>query len=205
MHRQRRIKRNRRQGRRKLGYLASARHCSNAISDLAYRASDPCIDQIDIAGPFVRRMLLGFSIRIFRNWTAMFFLHEIKDAHLRARCGAYSRRSKLRTVLSALALVFLSACARHDPQAAFDHARETLRKGDTVAAAAESEKGYKDFHAVAPEWAWRFAILKARVLHLRGLNDEALKLLSSEPAPLPSGELAVQKLRWEGLAYASLQ
>ncbi|MGB8014039.1 MAG: CHAT domain-containing tetratricopeptide repeat protein [Terriglobales bacterium] len=73
-----------------------------------------------------------------------------------------------------------------------------------MAAASEAEKGYKDFHTAGPEWAWKFTILRARVLHLRGMDDEALKLLSSEPTPPPSGELAVQKLRWEGLAYASL-
>jgi len=73
-----------------------------------------------------------------------------------------------------------------------------------VAAASEAEKSYKDFHAVSPEWAWKFTILRARALRSRGLNDEALRLLTSEPAAAPSGELTVQKLRWEGLAYASL-
>ena len=100
--------------------------------------------------------------------------------------------------------VCLSACAHRDPQAAFDHARETLRKGDTATAASEAEKGYKDFHTASPEWAWKFTILRVWMLHLRGVNDQALKLLSTEPAPPPSGELAVQKLRWEGLTYASL-
>ena len=36
------------------------------------------------------------------------------------------------------------------------------------------------------------------------MNDEVLKLLASETAPLPPGELTVQKLRWQGLAYVSL-
>ena len=102
--------------------------------------------------------------------------------------------------LAALPLVVmfvcLSACAHRDPQAAFDHARETLRKGDTATAASEAEKGYKDFHTASPEWAWKFTILRVWMLHLRGVNDQALKLLSTEPAPPPSGELAVQKLRW---------
>ena len=100
--------------------------------------------------------------------------------------------------------ILLSCSRQRDPQAAFDHAKETLRKGDAVAAASEAEKGYRDFHTSGPEWAWKFTILKARVLHVRGMDDEALKLLASEPAAPPSGELAVQKLRWEGLAYASL-
>lgn len=105
---------------------------------------------------------------------------------------------------SLFVLVCFSACTHHDPQVAFDHAMQTLRRGDMVAATSEAEKGYQDFHTIDPEWAWKFTVLRARVLHWRGMNDEALRLLTSEPAPPPSGELAVEKLRWEGLAYASL-
>ena len=76
--------------------------------------------------------------------------------------------------------------------------------GDTAAAALEAERGYKDFRAAGPDWAWRFTILRARALHMRGMNEEALKLLTSESVPLPSGELAVQELMWKGLAYVSL-
>jgi CHAT domain-containing protein/tetratricopeptide (TPR) repeat protein len=117
-----------------------------------------------------------------------------------ARCGTRA----LATVLLVTMLVCVSACTHRDPQAAFDHAKETLRKGDTMAAASEAERGYKDFHTFGPEWAWKFTILRVWMLHLRGLNDQALRLLNSEPAPPPSNELAVQKLRWEGLTYASL-
>ncbi len=39
---------------------------------------------------------------------------------------------------------------------------------------------------------------------MRGMNEEALKLLTSESVPLPSGELAVQELMWKGLACVSL-
>jgi len=73
-----------------------------------------------------------------------------------------------------------------------------------VAATLEADKGYKNFHTAGPEWAWKFTILRARALHSRGLNDEALKLLTSESASPPPGELAVQKLRWQGIVYVSL-
>ena len=73
-----------------------------------------------------------------------------------------------------------------------------------VDATLEAEKGYREFHTASAEWAWKFAILRARVLHGRGMDDEAIKILTSEPASPPSGELAIQKLRWEGLSYASL-
>ena len=103
-----------------------------------------------------------------------------------------------------VSVAVLAGCSRTgDPQAAFDHAKQTLLNGDTLTAASEAEKGYREF-SVSPEWAWQFTILRARVLHIRGMDDDALRLLRSEQAPPPSGELAVQKLRWEGLAYASL-
>jgi CHAT domain-containing protein/Tfp pilus assembly protein PilF len=114
-------------------------------------------------------------------------------------------RRELGVVSLMLGLALLPGCSRRrDPQAAYDHSRQTLRKGDTVSAALEAERGYKDFHAAGPDWAWKFTILRARALHLRGMNEEALKILTSESAPLPSGELAVQELMWKGLAYVSL-
>jgi CHAT domain-containing protein len=73
-----------------------------------------------------------------------------------------------------------------------------------AAAAEEADKGYKDFHNISPEWAWKFAILRASVLRWRGMNDEVLKLIASEPDPPSSGDLAVQRQRLEGVAYASL-
>ncbi len=99
----------------------------------------------------------------------------------------------------------MQGCSRQrNPQAVFDHAMQTLKSGDAPAAASEAEKGYKDFHTVSPEWAWKFTTLRARTLYRRGMNDEALKVLASEPVPVPPGELTVQKLRWQGLAYTAL-
>jgi CHAT domain-containing protein/Tfp pilus assembly protein PilF len=68
----------------------------------------------------------------------------------------------------------------------------------------EATKGYKDFHAASSDWAWKFRILEANILYWRGMRDAVLALLASEPSPPTSGELAVQKQRLEGLAYASL-
>jgi CHAT domain-containing protein len=111
----------------------------------------------------------------------------------------------LKLALVALLMAFLPVCSNHrDPRAAYDHALQTFRQGNMSAAADEAEKGYKKFHNASPEWAWKFTILKARVLYRRGMNDEALKVLTSEPAAPSSGDLAIQKLRWEGLAYVSL-
>ena len=105
-----------------------------------------------------------------------------------------------------LVLACLPACSRHrDPQAALDHARETLRRGDMVAATEEAEKGYKQFHGLSTEWAWKFTLLRAAAIYRRGTYDEVLSLLAGEPNPPSSGELAVKKRWLEGLAYTSLQ
>jgi len=104
-----------------------------------------------------------------------------------------------------LGVACLAGCVSHqDPQVAFDHAQQTFQHGDLALAQKEVEKGYSDFRAASPEWAWKFRILEADVLYWRGLRNPVLVLLASEPASPPSGEPAIQKERLEGLAYASL-
>jgi len=106
----------------------------------------------------------------------------------------------------ALSVLCFVTCSRHrDPEAAFEQARQAYRHGDIATAGDEAERGYKEFHGVSANWAWQFAILRARVLYRRGKEDEALKVLASEPGPPSSIELAVQRRRLESDAYASLR
>ena len=129
---------------------------------------------------------IGFSTRICRQVeSAMFSAQAIRD-------------------LSLLVLVCLSACAHRDPLVVVNHAQRVLEQGNIIDAAKEAEEGYKDFHSVSPEWAWTFTILRARVLHWQGRDEEMLILLASEPKPPSSGELAMKKQRLEGAAYAAL-
>lgn len=110
-------------------------------------------------------------------------------------------------VLGAISLVALlvcfPGCTRHDPQAAYDRARHAYQRGDMAAAGDSAENGYKDFHNLSVEWAWKFAILKARVLYWRGMNDEVFRLLASEPHPPLAGDLAVQMYRLRAVAQTS--
>src|ERR1035438_4395765 len=116
-----------------------------------------------------------------------------------------SRAQMLGIIPLVLGIVLLPGCSRQrDPQAAFDHAREASRRGDMVAATNEAERGYGTFHSLSAEWAWKFTILRASALHGRGMDEEALKILSSEPTPIPPVELAIKKRRLEGQAYTSL-
>jgi CHAT domain-containing protein len=107
-------------------------------------------------------------------------------------------------IYALIAVTCLSACRQRDPQMAYDHALQTLRSGDMVAASEEAEKGYKQFHSVTAEWAWKFTLLRATALHRRGMDEEVLTLLATEPNAPVSGYLAIKKSWLEGLAYTSL-
>ncbi len=128
---------------------------------------------------------------------------EDRDCRFRVQLGECGKTRLLAAVSIGLLLVCSSACTRLDPEITYQHARRAYRQGDLTAAENEAEKGYKQFHNVSVEWAWKFAILRARALSGRGMNDEVLKLLASEPEPPLSGDLAVQRYRLEAVAYAS--
>jgi len=119
--------------------------------------------------------------------------------------SSHFRAHWLEILLLVVEVASMAACSRpRDPQTAYDHARDALRRGDMKAAADEAELGYRAFHGVTPEWAWKFTILRANALHSQGLDSEVLTLLASEPTPYPSDEWAIKKHRLEGQAYTSL-
>src|SRR5271168_450991 len=118
----------------------------------------------------------------------------------RGACRVWIRPQAWRIILLILLLAILPGCAhQRDPQSAFDRARKTLAHGDLAAATYEAERGYKEFHNISPEWAWKFTIVRASALYQQGMYDKALKLMASEPAVPPSGELAVKKQWLQGL------
>lgn len=102
-------------------------------------------------------------------------------------------------------LVILLSCSGHnDPQAAFDHAFQTLNRGDAAASAAEAEAAYKRFHNLNSDWAWKFVILRARALYRRGMYDQVLEVLAAEPGEPSSKPLLVREKWIKGLTYTSL-
>jgi CHAT domain-containing protein len=92
----------------------------------------------------------------------------------------------------------------HDPQAAFDQAKQMFRHGEIAEAARVADKNYRELRGVSTEWAWKFLLLEAKALEWQGKNKDALALLNAEPSPTPAGELVVQRLVLEGTADASL-
>jgi CHAT domain-containing protein/Flp pilus assembly protein TadD len=113
-----------------------------------------------------------------------------------------SRARDLALLSVTIAIAVWSGCARRlDPQTVFDHAWQTFRNGDLVHAEKEAKKGFEEFHSASGEWAWKFTILTARILHRQGRDDEALDLLSSKSDAAPPGELAVKRLWLRGLIH----
>ena len=71
-----------------------------------------------------------------------------------------------RLAVIVIAVVCFAACARRrDPQAALDHARQTYRHGDMASAETEAQEGYREFHTLSPDWAWKFTLLKGSILN----------------------------------------
>jgi CHAT domain-containing protein len=115
-------------------------------------------------------------------------------------------KSVIKTIPLICTLLFWMGCMRHqDPQTFFDRALQAYQRGDITTAEQESDAGYRSSHTVSPEWAWKFTILKARVLHWKSQNDELLKLLASEQEAVPPGNLTVLRLRYAAVAYVSLR
>jgi CHAT domain-containing protein len=128
----------------------------------------------------------------FRN----FVLRVVPDTrlHISSRLRAYA-------VLTPLLLL----CSCHgNPNETYFRAERSYEAGNVELAGELAQDGYRHFHALNADWAWKFLILRARVLHWFGMDQEMLNLFSSEPSTVPFGELTVQKKRLEAAAYGSL-
>jgi CHAT domain-containing protein/Tfp pilus assembly protein PilF len=102
----------------------------------------------------------------------------------------------------ALALLFaFLACNSRTPQSAFDQANRAFLHGDLAAAEEQAKKGYRDFHELGADWAWRFRILQGDVLMWRGLSQQVPRLFASEVTPTPAGALTIHRYRLEALAH----
>ena len=129
---------------------------------------------------------------------------RLRNYRFNGTWGTCSLARLLGCLLLILAMACLSACSRRrNAQVAFDRAVQIFEHGNISEAMNEAEKGYTRFHGIGAEWAWKFTLLKAQILSWQGMNDRLLPLLSSVPFPPLDGDLGVQRLRFEGSAYAS--
>jgi len=80
-----------------------------------------------------------------------------------------------------------------------------LKRGETVAALQEANQGLQKFPSKQIEWHWKFQVLKAEILHVQGLEREALSLLEEElPATIATSDVAVRRKFTQGAACAAM-
>lgn len=90
-------------------------------------------------------------------------------------------------------------------QAAFDHAMQTLQKGDLVISQLESERGYSQFRVSSPDWAAKFQLLQAETMVRRGMYNDALRLLAGYQPDSNHPEEIIHKLTTEAEALTHQQ
>ena len=96
-------------------------------------------------------------------------------------------------------------CARRaNPQVAFEHAYKTFLHGDPKRSQGEAHEECQRFRDSNPEWSWKFRILEAKSLLLRGMSRESLALLKSVSPPPGAPESIIEILVIEGTAYGRL-
>ena len=118
------------------------------------------------------------------------------------RVGAY--------LLSGLLLVAVVAIiallhAHSDPKIEFSRARTLFESGHLAESQVAAARGYKRLRSSHPDWASQFLLLEAESSIWRGMNDDALRLLSSEPATFYNQEGMIQKLALEAVALTHLE
>src|SRR3954465_15016724 len=82
----------------------------------------------------------------------------------------------------------------------YDRAYQLFLRGDLIRTQAEATQGYRRYLNTDPDKAAKFQLLLTRALISRGMNGDALKVLSASPSILNSRESSIGKLTLEGVA-----
>jgi CHAT domain-containing protein/Tfp pilus assembly protein PilF len=92
------------------------------------------------------------------------------------------------------------------PEATYSELMKEVVRGDMDSALRGATHAYTKYDRKDPYWAWRFRVLKAHILFMRGSDKESLLLLSEDPpASLANSDVVVRQKFVQGLAYQSLQ
>lgn len=103
--------------------------------------------------------------------------------------------------------MFAAGCRQaRPPQTIYDEVRQKSQKGDLDGALREADLASRSYSSGNAEWAWRFRVLKAQILVLRGSPQAALLLLKNPlPDSLRTTDVAVRQQMVLGLARDFLQ
>ena len=111
----------------------------------------------------------------------------------------------MKQVLAAFTLLCFACHAPVTPEALYKDARMNLKRGETLTALQEADRGLQQFSSDKTEWHWQFLVLKAEILHVKGLEKDCLSLLSGElPPSLATSDEATRRKLVQGAASASI-
>src|SRR5579863_10430220 len=114
----------------------------------------------------------------------------------------YVRLGWLR-ILWAIGLLLLVPFADSHPgsaPAAYEHAHQLFLRGDLVQSQKEAAQGYAGFLTLNRAFAGKFQLLEAQDMIWRGMNEEALQVLSAKPSILKDQDAIIDALTLEGTA-----
>jgi CHAT domain-containing protein len=118
--------------------------------------------------------------------------------------GHLHSRFRYAWVAVLLLLIPLQDTHPRSAQAEYDHAHELFLHGYLEKSQLEAAHGYGRLLRSDLEWASRFQLLEARAMVARGMNEDALQLLSALPPIIHTREGIIEKLTLEGVAFTSL-
>jgi CHAT domain-containing protein len=98
----------------------------------------------------------------------------------------------------------LSCNRQESPQNTFERIYKTFLHGDLKQSQNEAHAECERFRASNPEWAWKFRVLEAESLLWRGMSQDAISLLVSQPVQPRDNASIIEMLAIEGVAYAHL-
>jgi CHAT domain-containing protein len=105
-----------------------------------------------------------------------------------------------------LLMIPLQGTHSNNAETAYNHARQLFLQGYLEKSQLEAAHGYERYLDSNPGWASRFQMQEAEAMVWRGMSNEALHLLSTQPLSLirNNPEVVIQKLTLEGVAFTSL-
>ena len=90
-------------------------------------------------------------------------------------------------------------------QAEYEHAFKLFQHGHLARSQEEAQQDSKRFLVSDPELAARFRCLEADAMVWRGMNEDAQRLLSSQPSSIRDPETRIRELTEEAIALTRLQ
>jgi CHAT domain-containing protein len=92
-----------------------------------------------------------------------------------------------------------------DPQIEYNRDKQFFLRGLLEECQKNAAQDYARYKATEPEWAARFRLLEGQAIIYRGMYQNGLQVLATEPSALNSPEDKVQRFTLEGAAYTRLQ